>query len=441
MNPTTLNQLMASFANDSRLAICCDGQRLSFAELAEHVAVEQQRFQNQGLSNGDVLLLPVHKQAKNVIQLLAALNTASATLVYPKLMPEQRLAELQQHATVFMNTDGNLVRLQTPTPALSQQNDPLLGVLSSGSTGEPKRIWHRVSHFLASAAASNQCLPLNPNGFSLLSLPLNHVGGLGVIFRALLNKSAVLFDVAADNIESYQQHDIQRVSLVPTQLQRLIQQTKLVPTTQVLLGGAPIPDTLLTQARELGWRIHRSYGLSEMASQVITEVNPNQWQVLPHAELKIVDTELWVRGKSLCAGYGDPTKLTTPFQDGWLATHDLAHFSTTEFRFIGRRDNQFISGGENVCPENIEQQFINAQLVDDIVVLPKTNAQWGMQTVAVVSPKQGIELYQLTNFSQQHLLPHEQPRHYYAWHQPSGLKVQRAQLIEQVNNNDLETLK
>ena len=160
MNPTTLNQLIASFANDSRLAICYDDQRLSFAELAEQVALEQQRFQNQGLCNGDILLLPVHKQAKNVILLLAALSTASATLVYPKLMPEQRLAELQQHATVFMNTDGNLVRLQTPAPALSQQNDPLLGVLSSGSTGEPKRIWHRVSHFLASAQASNQVLPL-----------------------------------------------------------------------------------------------------------------------------------------------------------------------------------------------------------------------------------------------------------------------------------------
>jgi len=126
--------------------------------------------------------------------------------------------------------------------------------------------------------------------------------------------------------------------------------------------------------------------------------------------------------------------------DGWLATKDLATFDENRFAFIGRKDNLFISGGENVCPESVEQKFTNSLLINNIVILPKAHHYWGMQTVAVIEIKKGTDLQKLVAFSKQYLLPHEQPRHYYVWQRQDGLKVQRAKLIQQVKLNDLEEL-
>lgn len=434
-----------NFTQDTRLAITSATQALSFEQLAKAVQARCDHWRAQGLGAHDLLLLPMAKHADDVINLLAAVRSAGATLLYPQTLSGESRRQVFRQATVHLDNSeqGLLQRLQ---PAYSRPHgvsEPLLGVLSSGSTGEPKRIWHPVSHFIAHAGASNQLLPLPKQGYSLASLPLNHVGGLGVVFRALVNRSPLLFDAAPDSAATFARHDIQRVSLVPTQLHRLLSETGQthsgpVPTAQIILGGAPIAEALLGRARAQGWSLHRSYGLSEMASQVITEVSAGQWRCLPDTELRLHNGEIEVRGQSLFLGYGDPWQRQRRLIDGWFRTGDLGAWNGSEFTVIGRLDNRYISGGENVCPEAIERAFINAGLVQQIVALPRQDAEWGTQTVAMVKLADGVTLDQLHSFARAQLLPQERPRHYYRWSSGTGFKVQRAKLIKQVNTDDLD---
>ncbi len=66
--------------------------------------------------------------------------------------------------------------------------------------------------------------------------------------------------------------------------------------------------------------------------------------------------EILVRGLTRCLGYVDKTGIHQPFDaDGWLSTKDTGFFDEDGYlHVIGRIDNMFISGGENIQPEEIE---------------------------------------------------------------------------------------
>ena len=64
---------------------------------------------------------------------------------------------------------------------------PINIMLSSGSTGTPKKIVHNLKAHILSAVGAESGLELKTHDRYLLSLPLNHVGGQAIVFRALLS--------------------------------------------------------------------------------------------------------------------------------------------------------------------------------------------------------------------------------------------------------------
>jgi acyl-CoA synthetase (AMP-forming)/AMP-acid ligase II len=46
-------------------------------------------------------------------------------------------------------------------------------------------------------------------------------------------------------------------------------------------------------------------------------------------------------------------------EDGWYATGDLGQWHEGELVVLGRADNRFISGGENISCEEIESALMN----------------------------------------------------------------------------------
>ncbi len=61
-------------------------------------------------------------------------------------------------------------------------------------------------------------------------------------------------------------------SLVPTQVHDLVQCALACPPSlrAVVVGGAELDPVLGERARELGWPVLQSYGMTEAASQVAT---------------------------------------------------------------------------------------------------------------------------------------------------------------------------
>jgi O-succinylbenzoic acid--CoA ligase len=137
-----------------------------------------------------------------------------------------------------------------------------------------------------------------------------------------------------------------------------------------------------------------------MASQVATtqpgadaaEIRTSG-RVLPHRELAISDAgEILVRGRTLFAGYVDGEAVSRPVDsNGWFHTGDRGGLDD-EGRLIvrGRLDNVFISGGENVQPEEIERALLALPDVHEAIVVPVPNEEFGRRPVAFVRLREGV---------------------------------------------------
>lgn len=278
-----------------------------------------------------------------------------------------------------------------------QTGDLATVVFSSGSTGQAKAVGHDLAAHLANADGSNQNLSLQPNDRWLLALPLYHVAGLGIMFRCALAGATAVIPRTSDSVEqAIGESCISHLSLVPVQLKRLLagQRQPLRHLKAILLGGAPIPMDLVQAAIDEGWPIYPTYGLSEMASQVTatgpttplakrTTVGP----ALPGRELMLADDgEILVRGDTLFRGYLNDSGWELPLDHkGWFHTGDLGRLDDDAFlSVIGRKDNQFISGGENIYPEEVERLLQEIDGVDQAIVVAIADDEYGARPVAFV---------------------------------------------------------
>ncbi len=142
-----------------------------------------------------------------------------------------------------------------------------------------------------------------PNSW-LLSLPLFHVSGQGIIWRWLF-KGATLY-VHEDKSDFFlSAQKVSHLSLVPTQLQRYLNQLDSMVSQKCLLGGSMLPAELIAQAQQSGMTTFSGYGMTEMASTICAVENDLNSVGFPlkHRELKLENGEIWVKGKSLGLGY------------------------------------------------------------------------------------------------------------------------------------------
>ena len=281
-------------------------------------------------------------------------------------------------------------------PADIPQERPATIIFTSGSTGAPKAALHTFGNHYHSALGSNANIALRPGDRWLHSLPLYHVGGLSIIFRCLLAGATVAFPQPGTTLgESIAGLAATHISVVSTQLSRLLRESaNLGGLEAVLMGGGPVPSSLVDEALVRGLPLHTSYGLTEMASQVTTtppgaslrELRTSG-RALPGREVSLSERgEILVRGATLFAGYVEGEESDRPLdEEGWFHTRDLGELDESGYlRVGGRLDNLFISGGENVQPEEIEEALCRLNGVDEAVVVPVSDEEFGARPVAFV---------------------------------------------------------
>ncbi|HWR81768.1 MAG TPA: o-succinylbenzoate--CoA ligase [Candidatus Deferrimicrobium sp.] len=270
---------------------------------------------------------------------------------------------------------------------------------TSGTTAVPKAVLHSYGNHYYSARGSNENIRIEPGDRWLLSLPLYHVGGLAILFRAILGGGAVVFPgTRSDIAEAVIRHRVTHVSVVSTHLYRLLHDDLLFISANyfkaVLAGGGPIGTGLVTQAHKRGWPIHTTYGLTEMSSQVATTRTGDtldrlltSGRTLPYRESKVSpDGEIMVKGETLFRGYVDGPGVFLPVDDnGWFATGDMGALDADGYLAVfGRKDNMFISGGENIHPEEIEGALLSVTGIADALVVPIEDEQFGQRPAAFV---------------------------------------------------------
>ncbi|WP_413175858.1 2-succinylbenzoate--CoA ligase [Anabaena azotica] len=270
---------------------------------------------------------------------------------------------------------------------------------TGGSSGKIKFAIHTWETLMASVQGFTEYFQLNTvNSFCIL--PLYHVSGLMQFMRSFITGGKLVITPFKE-IESYQLLNINVsdffISLVPTQLQRLLQNPPLTQWLSqfqtVLLGGAPAWDELLEKAKFYQIRLAPTYGMTETASQIAT-LKPddflhgkiNSGHILPHAQITIdnLTGNLHIQAKSLALGYY-PQLWKNP---GNFSVDDIGFLDPEGYlHIIGRSSNKIITGGENIYPAEIESAIRKTNLIIDVCVIGIPDKYWGQALTAIYIPK------------------------------------------------------
>ncbi|MFL4474609.1 AMP-binding protein [Paeniglutamicibacter sp. MACA_103] len=326
--------------------------------------------------------------------------------------PEPALAAL----SASLNEDGPAVEIlpgatnndyfvnAVPVAELDGLEDIAAVVRTSGSTGTPKRTALSIDALANSSMATAEYLGFE--GQWLLALPLHYVAGLAVLTRSLYAGTrpwamdlGTGFDAAGFNAAAAALTDSKRlVSLVPTQLQRLLTD----PTDEtlatlrrfdaILLGGARAPRAVLDEAARHSLKLHLTYGSSETAGGCVYDA-----KALPGVKIKVLDGRILLGGPTLASGYlGNPELTARHFSVDdsgvrWYATDDLGSYTDGVLSVTGRADDVIITGGIKVSAAEVQHVLETVPGVSAAAVVPVPDAQWGQQVGAAYVGSAGPE--------------------------------------------------
>jgi fatty-acyl-CoA synthase len=409
----------------TRVAIDSDGRELTYGELDERSEALAAQFLERGLARGDRVATLTANSPEHVIVFFACAKAgltllplnwrlAAAELTYmledaePKLFlvaPEHEAAAAATDREYEHLADASGARHQTwPVETAVSDDDPLLLVYTSGTTGRPKGalltqancFWTNLSFDLVAGVGGEDVV--------LQVLPQYHVGGWNV--QALLawwKGARVILERVFDAGRCLRLIEEKRVTTmmgVPAIYLFIAQDpafedADLSSLHSAVVGGAPMPETLLETWHRRGVAVIQGYGLTEAAPNVLClppedAVRKRGYAGKPYplVEVRLSDEgELQVQGPNVFASYWRNEEATRAAftDDGWLRTGDIAERDDKGFyRIRGRLKDMYISGGENVYPAEVENVLTEHAAIMDAAVVGVPDEQWGEAGVAFV---------------------------------------------------------
>ena len=315
-----------------------------------------------------------------------------------------------------------------------EPDHPLVVMFTSGTTGEPKGVVLTLANVLASATASAFRLGVGGDDCWHVTLPMYHMGGLAPVYRSVLYGTSLSIQRGFDperTAEVMRQAGATCVSLVPTMLERMLDDGPFPDCRFVLLGGAACPPELLARAHDREVQVAPTYGMTEAASQIAT-ATPEQSRSHPDtvgnplmfAEVTVVDEagavcrpgetgELVVTGPMVTPGYLDDEATREAFTNGGLRTGDVGHRDEAGRVYVHARvDDTIVTGGENVDPSEVIAALRSHPAVDDAAVVGLDDEEWGERVGALVVFANGSEATAeaLRDHCREHLAGYKLPR-------------------------------
>jgi o-succinylbenzoate---CoA ligase len=382
-----------------RTALVTEASSVTYAELEAEAIWVARRLAAYGVRRGATAALTMHPRREEVVLLHALMKLGAVALPLSPLLTEaERAAVLaEERPAVDLNDAAELTQTEADMPLLGEHDldDVQCRILTSGTSGEPRPVSLTYGNFLFSAVGSAFNLGVDPRDRWLCCLPLSHVAGLSIVIRSVIyGTSTVLLDgfdteqVASTLVSG----DISVVSLVPTQLVRLLQAgTDLSRPRAILIGGGPVPEDALREALDRGATVVQTYGMTETCSQVTTLAPEDARRKVGSAgrpllttHVRIEDGEILVQGPTVSRDAHDP--------DGWLHTGDLGHIDEDGFLYVtGRSRELIVTGGENVMPAEVEAVLVGHPAVADAAVVGRPDPEWQEAVHALVVLVEGRE--------------------------------------------------
>jgi fatty-acyl-CoA synthase len=351
------------------------------------------------------------------------------------------------HVLCFAPGGRSLTQVIANTPPLAAPaNDPDATVTllyTSGTTGKPKGVIVTGRNAWTTALNFAQANEVAPRDVLLCDMPLFHVAGLfGVARATLLMGGTVLISdrfvpATALRMLSDMKLGITHYFAVPQMAATLLQdphyaQSDLTRLKALVIGGAPLPRSIVERLLADGVPPIEGYGLSEAGT--VFGMPLDRATVAAKAgscgvpammiAVRLVDTdgrdvapgevgEIWLKGPSVTPGYWKQPEITAKsFHDGWFKTGDAARRNEDGFyQIVDRWKDMFITGGENVYPAEIESVLAEHPVIVEVAVVGVADPQWGESGCAYVVARAPLTAEDVIAHCRGRLARYKVPKH------------------------------
>ena len=295
-------------------------------------------------------------------------------------------------------------------------NEPAMFLYTSGSTGRPKGVVlsHQSHIWVAETRIAGEDLSHHRY---LIAAPLYHMNALALSLLVCAAHATMIllpqFNARA-YIEAIGRYRATGLTAVPPMIAMMLREKDAMAQADfssvefVRMGSAPVSASLMQALHRAlpKAKVTNAYGTTE-AGPIVFGPHPDRLPQpemsvgYPHpgVQLRLVDGDnkaaeqgvLEMKSPALMNGYHNRPDLPSPITpDGYYVTGDVFRRDPQGFYyFVGRTDDMFVSGGENIYPADVERMLERHPDVSQAVVVPIDDAIKGTKPVAFVIPKAG----------------------------------------------------
>ncbi|MEM9359449.1 MAG: class I adenylate-forming enzyme family protein [Pseudomonadota bacterium] len=390
----------------------------------------------RGLSVGDAVAIFSPNRAEFLISYLGVLRAGLIAVPFSYKFPPEIVSFILTDANVqlVLCDDERGQNLNTDVPIVSYDSDGADGfaamldsgpfetfrpsdedvamvLYTSGSTGRPKGVPLTHKGHLWALRKRMTGTDLDQHRI-LVAAPLYHMNALCVSLFALAASASIVM-LPEFNAERYLQaierHKCTWLTSVPTMIAMcfarpdVLDQTDVSSVGIVRMGSAPISPKLWAQVKDTfkGASLMNGYGTTE-AGPIVFGPSPGKTVPdlsvgfpNPEVDIKLIDEDgneadqgvLWHRTPATMTGYLNLEEKTKEVltEDGWYISGDVfrrdengAHF------FVGRSDDMFVCGGENIYPGEVEGMLVSHPEIMQACVVPVPDDIKGEKPIAFV---------------------------------------------------------
>jgi len=413
-------------------------RRLTYRELEQRLNAFAHRLADSGIQPGDRVAILGSNCLEYLVAYLGTMRLGAVTVpVNHKLAPatvhhiladsqstlafcdKERRALLPGGIETRDLHDSELFTADSeapPFPVFEPDEDDLAEILyTSGSTGLPKGV--PLTHWGQCWAIGKNLLAIDPEGEAvrtIIAAPMYHMNALFFSVLALANRMSLYlmprFD-AREYLRIAAQYRCTYLTGVPTmfaltaQVQDGPSPRELAHVERVHMGSSPLTDALVEQVHKVfpNAAVSNGYGTTE-AGPAVFGPHPDGLPTpetalgypLPDIEWRFsngsyTEGPLELRTPAVTPGYlNRPEANAKQFNGDWYVTNDVMRRDENGFfYFVGRADDMFVCGGENIYPGQVESLLEEHPGVAQAAVVPVAHDIKGMVPVAFVVPRGG----------------------------------------------------
>lgn len=436
---------MAAESFPDRVAVCADGESLTYDGLLRAAWAAAENFRRSGCAY--VALLDINSIAVPVTIFGAAfagipyvplnyrLTHSELNDLLLRIEPAYLISESEYVAALHLPErvsfigrdeflDGVFFSAPDCTPPQAADADIAIQLFTSGTTGKPKAALLRHDHLLSYILGTVEYGAADPDDAALIAVPPYHIAGISAVLSSTYACRRMVqlpnFD-AAEWLRLCEHEKISNAFVVPTMLTRIVDYwnrhgavVRLPALRAIAYGGGKMPLSVIERAIDGFPEIDftNAYGLTETSSTIcllgpedhrlaMASTDPRVRKRLASVgrahggiELQIRGDngvalgadevgEVYVRGGQVSGEYLGIGSLLDA--EGWFPTRDRGYLDAEGYLFLeGRADDVVVRGGENISPGEIEDVLLEHPAVIDAAVVAMPSEQWGETVAAAI---------------------------------------------------------